>query len=259
MVYDTFMFSHELDLLEFRLDVLDSVVDKFILVESRQSHTRKTKPLYFADNAARFARFKDKLASLTVDLPMHENPFVVNWQYRNFIQTLLSPHLSKDDIVLHGDMDEIPNPNILRDLISSGITEPLILQNDLFYYYFNLRDTKRNSWERATIVTKLPYLRETLAETREHWYNYKTIPLAGWHYTFLMSPEDIVRKMNFYAHSDEFSPDQKTIEYVKARIAAMESVHAESARTQLERVDLNVDNCPQFLLNNASKYKQYIL
>lgn len=34
MIYDTFMFFNELDLLEIRLNELDKVVDTFVLVES---------------------------------------------------------------------------------------------------------------------------------------------------------------------------------------------------------------------------------
>ena len=35
MIIDTFMFYNELDMLEFRLKELDSVVDKFVIVEGR--------------------------------------------------------------------------------------------------------------------------------------------------------------------------------------------------------------------------------
>ncbi len=40
-VIDAFMFSNELKLLEVRLHELDSVVDKFVLVEATRTHFKK--------------------------------------------------------------------------------------------------------------------------------------------------------------------------------------------------------------------------
>ena len=57
MIYDCFTFFNELDLLEIRLNVLRDVVDRFVLVEAGETHTGKRKPLYFRENAARFAAF----------------------------------------------------------------------------------------------------------------------------------------------------------------------------------------------------------
>ena len=57
MVYDCFCFFNELDLLEIRLNTLDKVVDRFILVESQLTHSGHSKPLYYANNKHRFSKF----------------------------------------------------------------------------------------------------------------------------------------------------------------------------------------------------------
>ena len=54
MIYDTFMFFNELELLELRLNELNGVVDKFVLVEATRTFTNKPKPLYYAENKQRF-------------------------------------------------------------------------------------------------------------------------------------------------------------------------------------------------------------
>ena len=50
MIYDCFPFFNELDLLEIRLNILDPIVDKFVLVESTQTFNRQPKPLYYQEN-----------------------------------------------------------------------------------------------------------------------------------------------------------------------------------------------------------------
>ena len=46
MIIDTFMFYNELDMLEFRLKELNSVVDKFVIVEATQTFVGNKKKLY---------------------------------------------------------------------------------------------------------------------------------------------------------------------------------------------------------------------
>ena len=44
MIYDCFTFYNELDLLEIRLNVLNDVVDRFVLVEMNKTHMGDDKP-----------------------------------------------------------------------------------------------------------------------------------------------------------------------------------------------------------------------
>ena len=61
MVIDTFMFYTELDMLEFRLKELNSVVDKFVLVESTKTFVGNDKPLYFEENKSLFKKYLHKI------------------------------------------------------------------------------------------------------------------------------------------------------------------------------------------------------
>ena len=60
-VLDSVLMSSELDLLEIRMNELDSVVDFFFIVESNATFTGLRKKTYFADNKARFAKFEHKI------------------------------------------------------------------------------------------------------------------------------------------------------------------------------------------------------
>src|SRR5215831_3102956 len=99
-VFDCFTFATELDLLEFRLDLLDPVVDRFVIVEAPRSHAGDPKPLTFDENRARFARHLPKIEHIVVDdLPP---PVPDRWVPENFQRDAISRGLHDahaDDLV----------------------------------------------------------------------------------------------------------------------------------------------------------------
>ena len=50
MIYDCFIFFNELDLLEIRLNELNDIVDKFVIVECTETFSKNKKPLYYNVN-----------------------------------------------------------------------------------------------------------------------------------------------------------------------------------------------------------------
>ena len=47
VIYDTFLFFNEFELLEIRLEELKDIVDRFVLVEAPLTLSGKPKPLFF--------------------------------------------------------------------------------------------------------------------------------------------------------------------------------------------------------------------
>jgi len=60
LIYDTFTFFKEFDLLDIRLHELSSVVDKFVLIEADRTHSNIPKPFYYEENKERYNDFWDK-------------------------------------------------------------------------------------------------------------------------------------------------------------------------------------------------------
>ena len=74
MIIDAFPFFDEIDLLDLRLNYLNSSVDKFILVEGTKSHQGKNKKLFFDENKSLFKKYKNKIIHHIVDdYPLIEN------------------------------------------------------------------------------------------------------------------------------------------------------------------------------------------
>jgi len=132
MVIDIFPFFNELDLLEIRLNILNDYVDKFVICEATETFSGKPKPLYFKENEERFAKWKDKIVHYVVDdFPNDKeiydkaikSPNTGNkehWWVREFYQKESAikalSFCKEDDIIMVSDVDEIPNPNILKEI-----------------------------------------------------------------------------------------------------------------------------------------------
>ena len=69
-VFDSFIFFNELDLLEMRLNILNDVVDHFVITESPFTVSGNEKPLYYQENKDRFGKFNDKIVHyVTEEIP----------------------------------------------------------------------------------------------------------------------------------------------------------------------------------------------
>lgn len=124
MLFDCFTFFNELELLDIRLHELDSVVDRFVIVESAETFTGRRKPFYFADNAARFAAFRDKIVHVAADAPHGPNAFSRKsdaWarEYHQREQILRGLGSARPgDLVMIGDVDEIPRAAAVREALA---------------------------------------------------------------------------------------------------------------------------------------------
>ncbi len=151
-IFDCTTYYSEDMMLDVRFNILNEHIYKFIVVESKFSHSGVKKKLNFDIN--NFKKFKDKIIYLIYEQESLEiekvNPddnegeksrkYILNAIHRengqrNFIKKGLNI-ASDEDFILISDVDEIPN---LSDLNLQEIDEKIILfKQDMFYYKFNL-------------------------------------------------------------------------------------------------------------------------
>ena len=67
MIIDCFPFFNELDVLDIRLNILNEVVDKFVLVEASKTQSKIDKPFYFEQNKNRYSKFLDKIVHIKIE------------------------------------------------------------------------------------------------------------------------------------------------------------------------------------------------
>jgi beta-1,4-mannosyl-glycoprotein beta-1,4-N-acetylglucosaminyltransferase len=234
-VYDCFPFFKELDILEIRLRELWDLIDKFVLVESRKTHSGRDKSLFFADHRERFAPFIDKIIHVVADPPDDAEI----WQRERFQRDAIERGLvdaNPEDLIIVSDVDEIPKPEELRKIIaSSGSRTIHCLGCDQYRMRLNLRmlpdsdihhlgpvivsrrhfrsaTSLRAFWPRTgyrkipSVITKTW---DTLrARKKLGFYGIPNVVRAGaWHFSFIGNDDLIRDKLASYAHQETNVPE----------------------------------------------------
>ncbi len=193
MIIDTFCLFNELDLLEIRLNILDSHVDKFVVCESRETFSGKPKPLYFELNKYRFDAWKDKIIYITPGNIDDADPFVKAGCQKDRIRFYLDNVCADDDIVYFGDLDEIWKPQ--------DITDDKIYNLRQLNYTYWLNNRSSEEWV-GTVVGKWKTFK---TNTVNHWRanHDNVLDNGGWHFTNMGGYEQILKKLESYDHALE--------------------------------------------------------
>ena len=174
-VFDCFIFFNELDLLELRLNVLDSCVDYFVIVESAITFQGEDKEFIFEKYRGLFAKFEKKIIYFKVEkygmdfsnLPYIDEPRNTDEKILNKIYRFIDdcPHFDKarefwwgndffqreciwralavanpgaDDLIIISDVDEIPSSETISALKTTISHNTLVcLRQHEFCYYLN--------------------------------------------------------------------------------------------------------------------------
>lgn len=281
MIYDCFSFFNELDLLEIRLNVLKDVVDRFVLVEAGETHTGKPKPLYYEENKARFAAFADRIIHVVADdfsaaegLPtVREKAWAVENIQRNAIAKGLVG-AKPDDTIIISDLDEIPKPEAVRQVVGlPGVTR---LGMRPSCYYLNYIDySMHGGWTLGTQV--LSYRAFTDPRTYEGFVfgeyviaSCNPIPSAtmvrflkpwrllrnsGWHFSYLGGVEAVRRKISSIAHTEYCNERTLSPEFIEERMRRGEDVFKRGDR--FFAVELNRD-FPRYIIENAARFARFV-
>lgn len=285
MIYDCFTFFNELDLLEIRLNILNDVIDKFVLVEATKTYQGQEKPLFFHENKARYQRFLNKIIHIVVDeYPDNQDksPWVLEHHQRNMIMKGLEK-CNQNDIILISDVDEIPHPEMIKKYKDArGIK---IFRQKMFYYFLNCINMSNNSRYRwnGTIMTyfknikKPQNLREmsiTLMNIshpkiihRIYWHLWKLknidakgnkvifIENGGWHFSYLGGVDAIIQKLESFAHSEYNKPEYKNPEKIKTLIQSGQDIFGRGFQYQF--IPIHSD-FPEYIVQHKDKYAHLI-
>lgn len=140
MVYDCFQFFNELDILKIRLEVLSPVVDKFVISEATETFSGLKKPLYYEENKELFRKFEDKIIHVVVD----DTPKGGTHERDTFQKNAVTRGLkdaTDEDIIIFSDLDEIPNPEKIKEILADFKENKIYhFAQRLFYCYLNMEE-----------------------------------------------------------------------------------------------------------------------
>ncbi len=144
MVYDCFQFFNELDMLKIRLNVMSPIVDKFVISEATETFSGLKKPLYYEENKEMFAEFADKIIHVVVD----DTPEGYTHDRDTFQKNAVTRGLANctdEDIIIFSDLDEIPNPEKIKEILKDFQEDKIYhFAQRLFYCYLNMEEVSGN-------------------------------------------------------------------------------------------------------------------
>lgn len=241
-IIDTFLFFNELDLLEIRLNALAPYVDRFVLAECPITHSGKPKPLFFKENKDRFKDFD--ITHLIVPVTEGTSWVLEHYQREYLMNGLLD--VSGEDIILLSDMDEIPN------LENYKVGDEGAFRQKLYYYYCNIWT---GIFWKGTLAFRKKHIR-TLNKIRNRRTGYPTIVSdGGWHFSTLGTTEQILYKIESFAHIELDTPEIKD-RIAENRINLTDPYNRTAKNWKNRGYQLRVEmpNGPKYLLDNKERY-----
>jgi len=276
-IFDTITFFNELDLLELRLNILNDVVDYFVINEANITFTGKEKPLYYYENRERFKKWEHKIIHhVTVDnnetlekywegVPYHrsmiENDIYklpIHYQRACFhkdsaIYALLDK-AQDADIILTGDADEIIKPEVVEQINEwFDPNNHYVAQGPVYYYYLNLLCEPK--WMSTRICTMKMLKTMSVDKLRQsHQQSFK-IENGSWHWSFFGDADTVRAKMDAYEHQEHNLPQFRDSmeERIKKGIDPFGRDYLYSPHV----IPID-DSFPEYITDNLGKYSKYI-
>jgi beta-1,4-mannosyl-glycoprotein beta-1,4-N-acetylglucosaminyltransferase len=261
MLIDAFMFAWELDILEIRLNELNPVVDKFVIVESLEMHgSANTKTPVLANNWCIAAPFESKIEYVIVDKLEPSFGEGTSWLRENYHRNcLLAPIKevsSPDDIVMISDCDEIPRASTIQrnlPILSSALFGT---RQDLFYYNVN---NFVDEWHGTVIgpVKTIEAIGPQAARNKRDSLPF--LDNAGWHFSYFGGIDRIRTKTKNFAHAPEpickdlsSRSDAEVLQDVSSGI----DLYRRSNDKMTHR-ESNDSRLPKYYLDNINRFKHF--
>jgi len=252
-IVDCFTFYNELELLNYRLNILDDVVDYFVIVEATHTFIGNEKKLYFNEYKEMFKKFKDKIIHIIVDdfpfkypnININNNEQWINeyFQRNQIDKGIKQIKLNNNDIIIISDLDEIPNPLILEKIKNNEIFISInMLEMD--FYNCNLNSKKSDIWVHSKILTYDNYnsLNKSCNDIRLNTYN--SIKDGGWHLSYFGDIEYIKNKIEQFSHQEFNNNNFTNIEKIEKRINNFSDLYDRDNNTvhAVQKISINDNN-----------------
>lgn len=261
-----------------RLNILDKYVDKFIIEESTMTFSGEEKELCFEKNKELFKKFLPKIEYIVVDdtpkvAKTHDRDY---YQKNHLVDGLKKVGATEDDVIIFGDLDEIPNPTVLEKIVKEfDKTKVYHLAQRNFYAFLNMEEKsgkllsitgefpgiaqEDKKWLGTKITSMLNIPKEGIVRLRDlvRPEDPRSVRISdgGWHFGYMgghnaKSPVDrIGTKVRAAAHQ-EYN-DREILAETMDRLVLGQDIFGRDAR--FERVEVD-DSFPEYLREHISEY-----
>ena len=262
-IFDCITFFRENFITNLRFEILNEVVDYFVVCESKYDHKNNKKSLNFR---LLNEKFKSKVIYLVLeDKFTSTDPWKNQAKQREFLFEGLKI-ANKDDLIMFSDPDEIPRP---ESLINFKISSKYgIFLQDCFCYKFNIFNKYETPWEGTRIckfkdLKSFDYMRQNikaknLKKALWKFYVEKDICLiknGGWHFNSLMDAKEISLKLKTFAHENFAGDEYSNIDVIKKNILEKKDLFKRNNLYETIKLDKSF---PKYIIENKIKLNEWI-
>ena len=149
-LFDCITFFNENFITNARFEILNDVVDFFVVCESKYDHMGNSKSINFS---LFNQKFKGKVRHIIIEeqFPNFEN----GWQNEEYQREKIFDGIKDatlDDYILFSDSDEIPNPTKIKNLKLKK--KYAIFMQKFFVYKLNIYNKYESPWEGTRVCKK---------------------------------------------------------------------------------------------------------
>lgn len=216
---DVFLYNGE-PIVEARLKYLDSIVDRFVVIESDQTFSGKPKA-----KLSGLALLDNPKVKLVVFSPQQGHPDA--WS-REHAQRSTYPRaedlgeLPTDTLFHVSDVDEIPSVTALTTLkrawLGGVAEEPAFVRLEQEFFYYNLCWRKPQRWTNAFVANAAWFGCGYSAQDGRQ-SNGPVKPRGGWHLSYFDTYEGIKAKVEAFSHQEFNIPGFKARDHVEQCLA----------------------------------------
>jgi len=264
-IFDCITFFDENFLVNSRFEILNDVVDYFVICESKYDHKGNKKKINF--NLINQS-FKKKVRHIVIEenFPNLQD----RWNSESFQREKLINGIydaTENDYIMFSDSDEIPNPKILQNFYLDQ--KYAIFMQKIYVYKLNIFNHHETPWEGTRICRKknlksFTHLRKKILSgnlKKPFWKvrtekNIKIIENGGWHFNNLYKPEIISKKLQVSPHTEFSLSKYSDIEVIKKKITNLEDLYDRGHKYKKIQIDRTF---PDYFYSNIKNFKNYIL
>ena len=265
-IYDCITFFQENLQAELRFNILNEVVEKFIVCESIYDHRGNKKRINF--NKELYPKFSKKINHIILKDPFPKKN--IPWENQAYQREYIFEGLkdiNKEDLVMFSDPDEIPNPKKLKDFILKK--KYGIFMQDMYTYKLNIFNQFESPWQGTRIAKKkdlksIDWLRQKVIVKNlkyPFWRidkekNIELIDDGGWHFNYLLTPEQISKKLKSLAETKWNKEEFHNIAVIEDKIKKRQDLFNRGHTYKAVNLEKSL---PKFILENKEKYSYWII
>ncbi len=264
-IFDCVTFFDENLITNSRFEILNNVVDYFVVCESKYDHKGKRKKINFK---LLNKKFKKKVRHIVISekFPNTKNGWKTEEYQREKIFSRIKD--AKDnDLILYSDSDEIPNPIKIRNLKLKK--KYAIFMQKFFVYKLNIYNKYESPWEGTRVCRRknlksFTFLRKKILKKNIHkpfWKfniekDIQIIKDGGWHFNNLYTVEKISKKLKTFQHTFFSNRKFSSIKIIKNKIKNLNDLFDRNHK--YNKVKIN-NSYPEYIRKNKKIFKDFII